>query len=168
MKRTLFITLIALILAASALLAQRGGPRQGGPGRDPVAGLKNALGLTDAQVTAITALVQAEGPRMQAIRTEVQQNRQKLETLLNAASPVPVDVGNAAIAVHASEAKIKTEQDALISQVKQQLTGDQQQKLDTLMAADRGRGFPFMGLGGFDGPGHRGNRAPGERGPRPQ
>ena len=36
MKRTLFITLIALVLAASALLAQRGGPRQGGPGRDPM------------------------------------------------------------------------------------------------------------------------------------
>src|SRR5437762_4667996 len=154
MKRILFTALMIASLSA-ALIAQRGP----GGGRDPGTALKNALGLTDAQVTAITALIQAEQARGQAIRTEIDQKRQTLDTLLSAASPVPVDVGNAAIALHVSEAKIKAEQDYLISQIKQQLTGDQQQKLDALLAANGGRGL----LPGLGGPGGRGPRG----GPRP-
>ena len=153
MKRILFTALMIATLSAG-LIAQRG-PRGGpGGGRDPGTALKNALGLTDAQVTAITALIQAEQTRGQAIRTEIEQKRQALDTLLSAASPVPVDVGNAAIALHVSEAKIKAEQDYLISQIKQQLTGDQQQKLDALLAANGGRGL----LPGWGGPGGRGPR----------
>ena len=165
MKRTLFALSMTLFVA-SVLLAQLGGPRQGGPGRDPAAGLKTALGLTDAQVDAITALIRAEQTRMQAIFTEIQQKRQTLQALLDAASPVPVDVGNAAIALRASEAKIKAEQDALINQIKQQLTGDQQQKLETLIAAGGERGLPFLGLGGFGGPRGRGGPATDGNGPR--
>jgi hypothetical protein len=74
-----------------------------------------------------------------------------LENLLNVASPAPADVGNAAIALHASEAKMKAEHDALIAQVKQQLTGEQQQKLDALLAVNGGRGW-FPGLRGPGGP----------------
>jgi hypothetical protein len=85
---------------------------------------------------------------METVRNEIQQKRTNLDTLLSAASPSPVDVGNAAIALHASEAKIKAARDSLISQIKQQLTADQQQKLDTLLAANGGRGlFPGLGSG---------------------
>src|SRR5437667_11030340 len=119
---------------------------------DPTTALKAALGLTDTQVTAITSLAQTEQTRMQTIRTEVDQKRQALDALLNATSPAPLDVGNAAIALHASEAKITAEQDYFISQIKQQLTGDQQQKLDALIAANGARGLPLPGLGG-PGPG---------------
>ena len=161
MKRILFAVAITLTLTA-AVLAQRGpgGPPLGGRGGgDPITALKNALGLTDAQVTAITALAQTEQTRMQAIMTEVQQKRQALDALLSAVSPVPIDVGNAAIALHTSEAKIKAEQDYFISQIKQQLTGEQQQKLDTLLAANGGRGLPLPGLG-RPGPGPRGRGGP--------
>jgi Spy/CpxP family protein refolding chaperone len=156
MKRILFAVAMTVTLT-SALVAQRGigGPPRGGG--NPSTALKNALGLTDAQVTAITALVQAGRPRMETIRTEIDQKRQALDALLNTASPVPVDVGNAAIALRDSEAKIKAEQDYLIGQIKQQLTGDQQQKLDTLIAANGVRGL-LPGLGGGAGPGGPGPR----------
>jgi Spy/CpxP family protein refolding chaperone len=159
MKRTIFVMLVTVTMAA-ALVAQRG---PGGPGalggRDPVAALKNALGLTDAQVTAITALFQAEPTRVQAIRTEIEQRRTALDTLLNSASPAPVNVGNAAIALHASELNLKAEQDSFISQVKQQLTGEQQQKLDTFLAANGGRLLPGLGGPGRGGPRGRGERS---------
>ena len=155
MKRTLFAAVMTMMLSA-ALFAQggRGGPRGGGP----LASLKNGLGLTDAQVTAITTVIQTEQTRMQAIRTEINQKRQALNTLLSAATPDPTTVGNAAISAHTSEAKIKAEDIYLISQIKQQLTGDQQQKLDTLIAANGG-GLPIPGFGGGRG---------GPAGPGPQ
>jgi len=143
---------------AAVLLAQRGpgGPPFGGGQRsDPAASLKSALNLTDAQVEAIKALIQTERDRAQAIRTEIQQKRQVLDTLLNAASPNPLDVGNAAIALRASESKFSAERDWFISELKKLLTGDQQQKLDTILAAGGGRGLPIPGLGG---PGLRGGR----------
>jgi len=156
LKRIL-ITTLSIIALAATLSAQRGfGPRGGGT---PLAALKNALDLTDAQVTAITALFQTEKTRMDAIWSEIEQKRRELDTLLNAASPVAVTVGNAAIALHTSELKIKTEQDSFISQIKQQLTGEQQAKLDTLLAARGNRGL----LPGLGGPGPRGQSAPARR-----
>jgi Spy/CpxP family protein refolding chaperone len=135
MKRILFAAVFTLLLVNSSFAQQRGLR-----GRNPGAALKSALALTDDQVTAITNLIRAEQTRTQAIRTEIQQRRQTLESLLSAASPVAVDVGNAAIALRAAEAKIKAEQDYLVSQIKQQLTGEQQQKLDALLA-NGGRGL---------------------------
>ena len=157
MKRILSSVVMSFTLAA-VLLAQRGpgGPPFGGGQRsDPAASLKSALNLTDAQVEAIKVLIQTERDRAQAIRTEIQQKRQVLDTLLSAASPNPLDVGNAAIALRASESKISAERDWFISELKKLLTGDQQQKLDTILAAGGGRGLPIPGLGG---PGLRGGR----------
>jgi len=151
MKRTL-LAVAATLMFTVAVFAQT---PPGSPPRNPLAGLKNALGLTDAQVTAIQALEQTERTRIQAIMSEVRQKRQAFDALLNAASPSPTDVGNAAIALHAAEAKFAPERDNFLTQLKSLLTGDQQQKLDTLVAANGGRFFPIPGLGG-PGPGFRG------------
>src|SRR5437879_1238103 len=150
MKRTLLTVAATLILTAT-LFAQRGpgAPPSGGQMPDRFAGLKNALGLTDAQVDAIKTLGQTEKTRMQAIMTDLQQKRQALNTLLDNPSPNPTDVGNAAIALHAAEGKLPGERDYFISELKKLLTGDQQQKLDTLLAASGGRGLPIPGIGGF-------------------
>ena len=105
MKR-LFLAGLMTVTMTMMLSAQRGGPPNGarGGGRpDPAAALKAALDLTDAQVTAVTALQQARQDRAQAIMTEVDARRQALDTLLNATSPDPTAVGNAAIALRASE-----------------------------------------------------------------
>jgi len=161
MKRTL-LTVAATLMVAATLFAQSGPgvPPSGGQRPDRLAGLKNALGLTDAQVTAIKSLAQTEQTRAQAIITEIRQKRQALNTLLDATSATPVDVGRAAIALHASEAKLAPERDWFISELKKLLTGDQQQKLDTLLAANGGRGLPIPGLGGpgFGPRGHGGRQ----------
>jgi Spy/CpxP family protein refolding chaperone len=163
MKRTL-LTLTATVAMAATLWAQGAPGAPQGPRGNPFSRLKNALGLTDAQVQAITSVAQSEKANVQAIMTDIQQKRQALNTLLNSASPNPNDVGNAAIALHAAEGKIGAERTNFINQIKAQLTGDQQQKLDTLLAANGGRFLPFPGLGGpgFGGPGGR-FRGPGPR-----
>ncbi len=165
MKRYLVVLLLVCGLITPAF-AQNGprfgrGDRSGGP----LAQLKNALNLTDAQVTAIQALLQTEQTRTQALRTEIQGKRSALNALLNATAPNPTDVGNAAIALHVSEQKLPAERTYFISQLKMLLTGDQQQKLDTLLAANPR--LPILGfLGGPNGPGGPG--APGPRGFRGQ
>jgi Spy/CpxP family protein refolding chaperone len=160
MKRIFFATFMTLLLAGS-LLAQTtpSGPPRGGRGqrRDPTTGLKNALGLTDAQVTAITAIVQGAKSQLQTIEADIKQKHQALNSLLGAASPTAVDVGNAAIALHASENNLKAERAVIINQIKQQLTGEQQQKLDAILTMRGGQGLPFLGLGG-PGPRGRGSR----------
>ena len=149
MKQT-FLTVAGTLMVAATLFAQSGPgvPPPDGQRPDRLSGLKNALGLTDAQVTAIKSLWQTEQTRAQGIMTEIRQKRLALNALLNATSAAPVDVGNAAIALHASEAKLAPERDWFISELKKLLTGEQQQKLDTLLAANGGRGLPFPGLGG--------------------
>jgi Spy/CpxP family protein refolding chaperone len=140
MKRTL-LAVTATLMLAGTLFAQTG-QRQ-----NPLTGLKNALGLTDAQVTAIQNLEQTERSRVQTLMTDVRQKRQALDALLNTASPNPTDVGNAAIALHAAEARLTPERDNFVTQLKTLLTGDQQQKLDTLLTANGGR-LPLPGFGG--------------------
>ena len=163
MKRMFLGILITFTLITPIFAQGRGqfGPPPGGAQRgqppNPAAGLKKALDLTDAQVDAIKALMPTERDRVQAIMTEVQQKRQTLDALLNASSPVPTDVGNAAISLRASEKKLQGEHDWFIGELRKLLTGEQQQKLDTLLAAN-----PRLPLGGFGGPGPR------RGGPRPQ
>ena len=171
MKRILFAILITLTITG-AVVAQRDRPRPGGPEgpggpsdgpagtferghpRDPLTGLQAALSLTDAQVEAIKALRTTRDQRAQAIRTEMEQKRAALDALLDAASPSPTDVGNAAISLRASQNRLPAERDWFVTEFKKLLTGDQQQKLDTLITANPG--FPLLGP-----------RGPG-RGPRPQ
>jgi Spy/CpxP family protein refolding chaperone len=158
MKRTLLAVAAALMLTATLFAQPEPGVPPSGQRPDRLAGLKNALALTDAQVTAIQSLAQTERTRVRAIMTDVQQKRQALSALLNVTSPIPTDVGNAAIALHAAQSKLPGERDYFISELKKLLTGDQQQKLDTLIAANGGRFLPIPGLGGPGFPGRRGGR----------
>jgi hypothetical protein len=148
MKRILCVTVTMLTLSVVAF-AQRGNPANG---------LKNALGLMDSQVAAIKTIIQNGQPTLQADRSAIKQNRQLYDSLLNTASPVAQDIGNAAITLHASEAKLKADETALMNQVKQQLTTDQLQKLDTIQTAGGGRGLNLLDLGRFDRPNGRGPR----------
>src|SRR5262245_27934231 len=120
MKRILFAA-AAVVSLTVALIAQRG---PGAP-RDPSGALKSALGLTDGQVESIKALAQAQQPNMRSIQTDIEQKRQALDSLLSAASPNVMEVGNAAIALRGAQNRLEAERTAFIGQVKQQLTGDQ-------------------------------------------
>ena len=168
MRKTLVVLLMVfgLITSVFAQNPPRFGRPPSGDGTDnqsgralaPLGGLKNALNLTDAQVTAIQALLQTRETRAQALRTEIEQKHTALETLLNATTPNPADVGNAAIALRVSEKKLPAERDWFITELKKLLTGDQQQKLDTLLAASPRLPFLGGGPGGPGGPGPRGLR----------
>ncbi len=186
MKKVLVAVVMATVLT-TAVFAQRGRPggppagimpgaggqqgmpgmqgRQGRPERDPGAALKAALGLTDAQLEAIKALMTTRQTRAQAIHTEIEQGRQALDAQLDAASPNPTTVGQAAIALRASQNKLAAERDWFITELKKLLTGTQQQTLDSLIAADPR--LPLLGLGGPGGPGE-GRGGPGGRGRGPR
>src|ERR1051326_2799005 len=103
MKRTL-LAAAATFMVTATLFAQGvpGGP-PAGRSPNPLTGLKNSLGLTDAQVQAITSLAQTERARVQAIMAEIQQKRQALNTLLNASSPNPTQFANAEIQTKAAQ-----------------------------------------------------------------
>ena len=159
MKRVLVATFTTLLFVGGlfAQTAPSGPPRGRFQRRNPTNALKNALGLTDAQVAAITAIVQGAQTQLQTLEADIKQKRQTFNSLLGAASPSAVDVGNAAIALRAAEDKLKAQETAIINQIKQQLTGEQQQKLDAILTANGGRGLPFRGLGlRPNGPGPRG------------
>jgi Spy/CpxP family protein refolding chaperone len=164
MKRIFLSALIVISLAAGVIAQGRRGAGPGGAPpafgdgqrREPAAALKEALNLTDAQVTAIQSLMSTRRERATALRSEIEQKRQTLNAALDAANPIPSDVGNAAISLRASEKKMGAERDWFIDELKKLLTGDQQAKLDTLIAA----GTPIPGLG----PGSGGPGGPGPRG----
>lgn len=146
MKRILVAALMTLTLT-TMLSAQRGGPPNGGPfGQppDPAAAFKAALDLTDAQAAAVQALQQTRRERAKTIMAEVDAKRQALEALLNATTPDPTGVGNAAIAMRAAEKKMEAEHTWFIAELKKLLTGAQQTTLDNLIAARS----PIPGLGG--------------------
>jgi len=164
----LMFTLTMMVFGQGPRARMGGGPppgANGGQPPDPTATLKAALNMTDAQVTAFQALIATERTRVQAIQTEIGTKRQALDALLNATSPNPTDVGNAAIAAHTSELKLAAEHAWFLGQFKSLLTGAQQTTLDGLIAA----GTPIPGLGGFGGPGGPGGpRGAGRGGLRPK
>jgi Spy/CpxP family protein refolding chaperone len=157
MKKLLVGTVLTLALTTGAF-AQRGvrtpGSRPGGPA--PFANLKNALNLTDAQVSAIQSSAQAAQQQSKSINTDLRTRRQALEALLSAGSANPSDVGNAALAVRASENQLKVVQSNLMTSIRNTLTSDQQQTFDSMLKAGLripGIGFPGMGPRGMRGPG---------------
>ena len=167
MKRTLITMAVTLMLTAT-LFAQRGpaGPSDRGP-RNPGAVLDEAVRHYDDELqmmdedgdiaVLIDEFAERLGECLKKGKADDTTRRAWLEALLNAASPNPTDVGNAAIALHAAQSKLPAERDYYLSELKKLLTGDQQQKLDTILAANGGRGLPIPGLGP-GGPGFRGFR----------
>ena len=156
MKKFLVGTALMLTLASGAF-AQRG-PRAMRPGGQggPFANLKSALNLTDAQVSAIQSVSQAAQQQSKTINEDLRTKRQAYDALLNATSPNPTDVGNAALAMRASEKQLETIRTNLMTSVRNTLTSDQQATFDTLVKA----GLRVPGIG-FGGPGPRGMRRPG-------
>jgi len=158
MRKVLIATVMIVTLTVGAL-AQRGralGQGSGTPGQSgPLTGLKNALNLNDAQVSAIQALIQASQQQSKGIMSDLSQKRQNLNSLLNATSPNPTDVGNAAIAVNSLEKQLQAVRTTLLGNIRNTLIADQQQTFDTLVKA----GLPIPGIG-FGGPGPGGFRGP--------
>ena len=157
--RKVWMALAMTMVLAVAGFGQRGRTASGTPGQrpGPMSTLKNALNLTDAQVSAIQSVLETSQQQSKAIMSDLAQKRQIYNTLLNAASPNPTDIGNAALAIHAGELQLQTLRKNQMASVRNTLTVDQQATFDSLVKA----GLPIPGLGGpgFGGP--RGFRGPG-------
>jgi Spy/CpxP family protein refolding chaperone len=164
MKRILVAA--TMVLASSALMFAQRGLRPAGAAPGAIergqtgsrnGALKEALNLTDAQVEAIQGLRATRQERAMAIQAEMRQKREALEAQLNAAQPNATTVGNAAIALHATQQRLQAEQDWFMAELKKLLTGEQQQKLDELIAA-RSTLLGPLGVGPGPGGGRGGYR----------
>jgi len=170
--------MLAFLFTALAIpsFAQRGPRRPGGQGgfggpiesgiesgeergqrreRNPLGRLEEALELNAAQVASLQALVESNQATQEAIRTEVGQARESLQSLIDQGAS-PTDIGNALLGIPAIQDQAKASREQFQTSLRNLLTADQQSKLDAIQAA-RGSGSEL------DGPG-RGQR--GRRGRR--
>src|SRR5262245_33175020 len=157
MNRSLVAVLIMLALTVAVDAQRQGGPPPGGgmgmgQPPDPASALKAALNLTDAQVVSVQTLLQTRQQRAQTIQAEIEEKRLAFEAALNAPSPNATTVGNAAIALRASENKMVAERDWFLAELKKLLTADQQATLDNLIKAGTAIPGLFGGMRGRGGP----------------
>lgn len=141
MKKT-FLAGLALALALP-LSAQPGpgGPPPGGPGGPgggppPEVVLKDALGLSDAQLTQLHTLLDARRQAGEALQQQMQAAQQALAEALNAATPDPATVGAKLLAVRAIEKQFQQVGEAVKTGFDAMLTAEQKTKVQGLQSLD--------------------------------
>ena len=180
MKRTL--TLAAIVLTASAMVvAQDDSQRRRGPSFGAV---KDALQLTDEQVTALQENNAAVRETAREVMSETREAREALRAELELDNPNPSIVGQHMVAIQQAGKALKAqreqaresalailndEQKAKLAEIEAALAlvpvAGQARALNLLAGGERGDGPGFKSRG-FGGPGHPGFGGPGLRGPR--
>lgn len=187
MRKWIVLT-AAVVLASSTLAAQRGprNDRRRGGGEQQT--LKEALDLSDEQVSRIGGLQRANRDALREIFEEARENGGKLRSEMRKENPDPAAVGKLMVATQAAGKKAAAKRDELRGQAREVLTEEQASKLadmendprsrravgqaramGLLEQPDRdgGRWFGGRGPGGFDrfpGAGRFGFRGRGFRG----
>jgi Spy/CpxP family protein refolding chaperone len=136
------MSVVALALAVSAGVAGAQGPgpgpRGGRPG-DRGAGrgfgpapeqLAERLGLSEDQKAQWQSMREKSRDGMKPLFESARQAQETFRKLLEADSPDPLAVGQAALAAHAAQKKIHDAQQASFEELKSILTPEQRQKLD--------------------------------------
>jgi len=140
--------LAALGWAAMAQAQGPGGPgphdREFGRGFGPGPRFAEALGLSDDQKAQLEALRAKQREAMKPLLDTVRQAHEALRQTMEADSPDPATVGQAALALHAAEKKLRAAHEASFSDVKAILTPEQQAKLEQMKekGPHRGPGGP--------------------------
>ncbi len=170
--------LAILTLAAASVFAQGpGGPPPNGTPPSPDA-LKMALGLTDAQVTALDQLQQTKRAQIQPILQQMATQQAALQDALQKTPPDAAAVAAILVQMQALQKQIQTVEASFLTQAVATLSADQKTKLTTLQNAQKlmeavhqaemfnlltgpagGPGGPG-GPGGLRGPMHVGAGAP--------
>ena len=167
-------TLLALSLSASLMLAQPG-TQPGNNAAPAFMEVKAALGLTDAQVTSLTLIRQAEQQAVQPIRTQMQTKQQALQTALTTGTTA-LAAGTALLEIEGLRKQVTTIETNARNQATGVLSADQRTKLAALdvaaklqPAVGQAQALNLLvtaantaaggGLGGFGGPGPRGGFA---------
>jgi hypothetical protein len=112
------------------------------------------LGLSGDQKATWATLREEHRAEMTPLRQEGRDLRSRLRGAMDAASPDPAAVGNAALAMKQHRDKIKAAEDAFHTRLAGTLSDDQKTKFEAFKAAHRGgRGQGFRA--------HRGHRPTG-------
>jgi hypothetical protein len=147
MKRSMILTGAAFaglfVLATSAPAQERGAIARPDRAAAPAARLQrivrclSILDLSAEQKTAITGIVSAARPALEADAQALRADRTKLRSDIEAGADKCV-IGQDALTAHADAAKLKTDAAAVRDQVLAQLTPDQQSRLKGCLQAPRG------------------------------
>ncbi|HEX9186808.1 MAG TPA: periplasmic heavy metal sensor [Vicinamibacteria bacterium] len=155
MRTTLAVLgITGLALGAAVLAAQPpgadgpGGP--GGPRMRRAEGMARTLGLSEEQKAQVEKLVQAQRPKHEALRQQIEQNDERLGEALEAGSPDPLSVGELAIEGHRLRQEGKALREEQDKAVRALLTPEQQAKFDAMKALREdgrrmGKGRPGRG-----------------------
>src|SRR5262245_49755404 len=118
-----------------------------GPAQDLLAGLKNALNLTDTQVSQLQSLSQSQMSALQPLFTDLKAKQDAVQTALQGGNATAI--GNAMLALQNSQKALKTAQDANRDALMVLLTPAQKQIVtDYLLVAQNGGLGPF-GMFGY-------------------
>jgi len=148
---------LTLALGAGAAGAQPPGPEGPGgmgPRMGRAEGMARFLGLSEAQKEQVRKLMEGRRAEHEALREQVEKNRQEMEEALESASPVPADVGLLAIEGHRLREQGRALRDAQDKAMRSLLTPEQQAKFDAMKAL-RDEGGPMGGFGMGHGAGPR-------------
>lgn len=167
MRRTMLTAAtVALMMAASMMVAQPGprgpgGPGNGGPNQSGVpagAGMIEYLGLDEAQVEAWTAYHDAFREAVAPLHEAKQALHVQLREALDADTPDSSVIGQLMVDIQAIRAEVFSVREALDVNLKSILTAEQIVKFDAYRAAQghmrRGGGGPGGGQGRGMGPGN--------------
>ena len=125
-----------------------GGPgmmgRFGGPGSDVM--LKEAFGLTDAQMASLKALRETEKSSAEALQKQIADSRKALDEALSAAKPDAQKVGSTLIALRGYEKQGPKVHETFRDGFRALLTPAQKQKLAEAEAVRAAQSLRRLGL----------------------
>src|SRR5437867_1492786 len=143
--RTIILMIVLVALAIPSFAQRRGRGFGGAIGdvqavqpqnpRDPTAGVQKALNLTASQVESLKALLQARIQSVQDLSPEIRDKRAAFESLSSQSNPNPTDLGNALLALRASESKLQAINTKFQADFENLLTADQKQSVENAKAA---------------------------------
>ena len=116
----------------------------GGQHSDAV--LKEAFGLSDAQVAGLKVLGEKRQASVEALHKQMADGRKALEETLKAEKPEPAKVGNALLAVRGYEKQMPKIEETYRAGFKALLTPDQQKKLAELEAVRAAQALRQLGM----------------------
>jgi Spy/CpxP family protein refolding chaperone len=155
-------TKVAVAAAALSALAWVGMAHAQGPGAPPHdrpfgpgfghGRLAEELGLSDDQKSQLEALRNRQQETLKPLAETARQAHESFRSALEAEGADPATVGQAALAMHAAETKLRAAHDAAFEEMKAILTPEQRDKLEKMHEGRKGA---------------RGRFGPGGPGPRP-
>jgi len=140
MRTILALSLLAALAAAAPTTAQGPppvGPGGPGPGGGQQAGLRDVLALTDEQVTALRAAIDARRQAADTLMPQLADAEKALSDALKAAAPDAAQLGTLLLKVQAVRAQLDQLNETFKAAFTKLLSAAQQQKVADTLALQR-------------------------------